>query len=327
MFPPDREELLNLGRNFMECRVLLSAAELDVFTLLAGEALTAEQVAGRLGLCVRGLTILLDALAAMELLSKRDGRYSCPPPLAQLLAADGPESVRPMLLHQANIWRRWSELTEIVRGEVEPGHHIRTPEMQRAFIEAMEVVSRPLAPEIVAAVGPGSAQALLDVGGGPGTYTAAFLRAAPRMRATLFDLPEVIGIAREHLARAGVLDRVTLVGGDFTRDELPPGHDLALVSAIIHQNSPAENLDLYRRVFRALVPGGRIVVRDHVLEPDRTRPRRGAVFAINMLVSTVGGNCYTFAEIESGLTAAGFERVRLLSADERMNGLVEAYRP
>jgi predicted O-methyltransferase YrrM len=232
-----------------------------------------------------------------------------------------------MVLHSANQWQMWSDLTGIVRGEIEPGRHPRTPETKRAFIEAMGVVSASRAPLIVAAVKPGSAKRLLDVGGGPGTYTAAFLRAVPNMTATLFDLPDVIEIAREHLGRAGLLDRVTLAAGDFYVDELPAGHDLALVSAIIHQNSPQQNLDLFCKVFRALEPGGRIVVRDHVLEPDRTRPRRGAFFAINMLVSTAGGNAYTFEEIRSGLNDAGFERIRLVARDERMDGVVEAFRP
>jgi len=323
----DAETVLALARNYQECRILLTGAELDLFTLLARRPMTAAEIAGRCKVGLRGLTIVLDALAAMELLSKRDGRYACQPGVAELLAADSPTSVLPMVLHSANQWQRWSALTGIVRGELEAGRHARTPAMQRAFIEAMHVVASPLAPEVVTAVAPGAARALLDVGGGPGTFTAAFLRACPQMRGTLFDLPDVIEIARERLAGAGLLGRVTLVAGDFYADELPSGHDLALVSAIIHQNSPEQNLELFCKVYRALEPGGRIIIRDHVLEADRTRPRRGAVFAINMLVSTVGGNCYTFDEIRDGLERAGFERIRLLMRDERMTGLVEAFRP
>ena len=124
------------------------------------------------------------------------------------------------------------------------------------------------------------------MGGGPGTYTIAFLRAVPGMTATLFDLPDVIQMARERLESEGMIDRVTLIPGSYDDDELPQGHDLALLSAIIHSNSLDGNLELYRKVFRALKPGGRILIRDHVMEPDRTRPRDGAVFAINMLVGT-----------------------------------------
>ena len=178
----------------------------------------------------------------------------------------------------------------------------------------------------MAAAGVGSARRLLDVGGGPGTYTAAFLRAAPELRATLFDLPLVVEIARERLSAAGLLDRVTLVAGDFEKDPLPPGHDLAWISAIIHQNGPAQNDALYARILRALVPGGRLVIRDHVMDPGRTRPRAGALFAVNMLVGTEQGGTYTSDEIKAGLERAGFTGVRQLRSGDRMDCLVEAFK-
>jgi ubiquinone/menaquinone biosynthesis C-methylase UbiE len=183
------------------------------------------------------------------------------------------------------------------------------------------------AAETVAAIGPGEATALLDVGGASGTYTEAFLRACPEMRATIFDLPPVIEIARKRLAPTGLLERITLVAGNFYEDPLPGGHDLVLLSAIIHQNSAEQNVALYRKCFDALEPGGRIAIRDHVLSPDRTQPRSGALFAINMLVGTPGGGCYTFEEIREGLQNAGFTDIRQLHEDTQMDGLVEGFRP
>jgi predicted O-methyltransferase YrrM len=191
----------------------------------------------------------------------------------------------------------------------------------------MHVIAAPIAPGIVALVDPAGARLLLDVGGASGTYTLAFLKAAPEMRATLFDLPEVIEMARERVGAAGMLNRVALVAGDYNRDPLPAGHDLAFVSAIIHQNSAEENVAMFRKIFAALEPGGRIVVRDHVLSPDRIKPRSGALFAVNMLVGTEGGNSYTEAEICDALTQAGFAGARIIHPDTRMDGLVEAFRP
>lgn len=324
------ESVLTMARGLMESRILLTGAELDLFTLLSAESLSAGEIAERIGGDPRAVTILLDALAAMDLLEKRQGRYRCPAAAAALLAADSPQSVLPMLRHYAGLWNRWHNLTPIVRGDPQTqtaGPTGMTPESLRAFIGAMHVVGAPQAEAVAAAARPGDARALLDVGGASGTYTLAFLRACAQMRATLFDLPPVIEMARERIQAAGMLDRVTLAPGDFYRDEIPGSHDLAFVSAIIHQNSPAQNVDLYRKIYRALQPGGRIVIRDHVMDPERTRPRAGAIFAVNMLVGTGGGNCYTFAEIADDLTQAGFERVTLLQQDERMNGLVEAYKP
>jgi SAM-dependent methyltransferase len=318
------DELLALSRGFQESRILLTGAELDLFTLLSKEALTAEEIAARLGADVRALTVELDALAAMQLLVKVDDTYRTSPE-ASCLSAETPDSIHPMLLHAANLWHRWSNLTRRIGGTPLPD---RTPEeATRAFIGAMHVVSAPQAERMVAAAGVGNARRLLDVGGGPGTYTAAFLRAAPKLRATLFDLPLVVEIARERLSAAGLLERITFVAGDFEKDPLPTGHDLAWLSAIIHQNGPEQNDALYARIFRALAPGGRLVVRDHVMEPGRTRPRAGALFAVNMLAVTENGGTYTFDEIKAGLERAGFSGVRLLHFGDRMDSLVEAFKP
>jgi SAM-dependent methyltransferase len=321
---PTPEALLTLARGFQESRVLLTGAELNLFTLLSKEALTADAIAARLGADLRALMIELDALAAMALLVKANGTYRTAPDAASL-SEDAPDSILPMLLHAAALWDRWTSLTRKIGGT--PVSARAPSDVTRAFICAMQVVSAPQAERMAAAVRLGSARRLLDVGGGPGTYTAAFLRAAPKLEATLFDLPPVVEIARVELAKAGLLDRVALVAGDFESDELPAGHDLAWLSAIIHQNGPAQNDALFGRIFRALAPGGRLVLRDHVMEPDRTRPRAGALFAVNMLVGTAHGGTYTFDEIRAGLERAGFVRVRALRAGDRMDALVEAFRP
>ncbi len=117
------------------------------------------------------------------------------------------------------------------------------------------------------------------------------------------------------------------MAGDFYKDKLPGGHDLAFLSAIIHQSSPGQNVELFRKVLRALVSGGRIIIRDHVMEPSRTKPKEGAIFAVNMLVNTKGGSTYAFDEIRDWLNEAGFTNVRLLKAGEHMDALVEAFKP
>jgi predicted O-methyltransferase YrrM len=324
------EELLRLSRNFMESRILLSGAELNLFTLLNPAPLSAEEVARRSGADLRGLTVLLDALSAMGLLVKQKRTYQCTSSVSSFLPEGAPHSVLPMILHAADLWQRWSGLTEVVRGTMvskEATRSSRRTGELPAFIEAMDVVATPRAREIVAAVNPGSSRKLLDVGGASGTYTIAFLQAVPEMIATLFDKPEVVEMARERLGQAGVLDRVTLVPGDFYRDEFPQGHDLAFVSAVIHQNSPEQNLDLFHKVFRSLNRRGRIIIRDHVMDPDRIHPKEGAIFAVNMLLGTSGGSTYTYDEIKTALSQAGFTGVHLLKKGEYMDALVEAFKP
>jgi len=311
--PWTQEDVLGIARAFQESRVLLSGAELDLFTLLAPAPMTAPDIAGRIGADLPALTIELDALAAMGLLVKRDGAYRTELSAAELLASGRPGSVLPMVLHNANLWGRWARLTRAVAG---PQAEKKIDEASLlSFIGGMHVIAAPLAARIVELVKPGASRRLLDVGGASGTYTLAFLTASPAMRATLFDRGPVVELARERLREAGVLDRVTLAPGDFYSDALPGGHDLVFVSAIIHQNDPVQNVDLFRKAFAALEPGGRIVVRDHVLSPDRTAPRSGALFAVNMLVNTVAGTSYTEADYFGWLRAAGLTDVRRVPLD------------
>jgi predicted O-methyltransferase YrrM len=322
------ESILELSRGFMPSRVLLSAAELNLFTLLASKALTAEKIAAETKTGLRGITILLDALSGLGFLVKTDGRYRTEPSVVPLLSADASDSVLPMVLHMGAVWQNWSQITDIVLGNTTPSMRKEgalAKDNRKAFIGAMHVVASKAAPEVVAAINPGKARRLLDVGGGSGTYTLAFLKASPAMQATLFDLPPVIEMARDRLRAAGMVDRVTLTPGDFYKDELPPGHDLALLSAIIHQNSPAQNEALYAKIYRALDSGGRIVVRDHVMSADRTQPLEGALFAVNMLAGTQGGRTYAFDEIKDGLKAVGFTRINLIQT-KAMFSLVEGFK-
>ena len=324
------EKFLKLAQGFMESRILLSTAELNLYTLLSAAPLTAKEINDKISGDLKALTMLLDAAAAIGLLQKKDGAYFCEPDTAKYLCDDSPVTVLPMVLHVGAIWKSWSQLTNIAEGappSISNMDFLRQGKELEAFIGAMHSVGEPMAGRIAAAVNPRDARSLIDVGGGSGTYTIAFLRAVPELKATIFDMPQVIEMARTRLHRAGLLDRTRLVGGDYNCDELPGEHDLALLSAIIHGNSHEQNLGLYKKIFRVLVPGGRLLIRDHVMDTDRIRPRSGAIFAINMLVGTTGGGTYTYGEIESELTEAGFVGIRLLFDGEQMDAVVEAFKP
>jgi len=309
---------------------LVAAVELRVFEALGGEAQTAEELAGALGTDRRATEALLNALAAAGLLGKSGDAFAIPPDLIPLLSTAPDTTVLPMIRHQAACAHRWDKLAEVVRTGRPAGTAdamLRDGSEQQAFIQAMHVIGRGLADNIVAVLDPTRFRRALDVGGASGTYTIALLRAAPEMRATLFDLPPVIEMARERLGAQGLLDRVDLTAGDFYEDPLPGGHDLALLSAIIHQNSPQQNRALYAKCLDALDPGGTIVIRDIIMDDSHTKPLRGALFAINMLVNTERGGCYSFAEIRDDLEASGFVDVTLIQQGTWMDGLVSARRP
>ncbi|MCE5333133.1 MAG: acetylserotonin O-methyltransferase [Desulfobacteraceae bacterium] len=325
----EHKDIMSVSRAFMRSRILLSAAELDLFTTVDSGYATAERIAGRVGCDARAVARVLECLVTFGFLEKR-GETFLLTEAGGFFSSKHPQSSLPMLLHQCELWKTWSGLTEIVKNG--PAAELTLPramdpESRRSFIGAMHVVGRNLSEEIVAGLDVGRFKKLLDIGGASGTYTIAFLRNNPQMRAILFDMGDVIGMARERLSAEGFLGRTELVAGDFYKDELPTGCDLTLLSAIIHQNSPEQNVRLYAKAFRALQPGGMILIRDHIMNESRTWPPEGALFAINMLVNTRGGDTYTFAEVEEGLREAGFRDTRLLRNGERMDCVVGAVKP
>ena len=327
MEPPKGQQILDLMRQYQVPCILAAAVDLDLFSAVSVTPRTAAEVAQISDCDLRATIILLDALAAIELLDKQDEHYSLSPQWAGVLQEASTQSVVAILRHHANCLRRWSRLPWTARTGVpqEPGPSVRGADAdQAAFIEGMHVVSRDVAAELVRQISPGGVRCVLDVGGASGSWTVAWLEAEPSSRAIIFDLAPVIALARDRLAGHPLADRIELVAGDFYVDHLPTGVDLAWVSAIIHQNSREQNRRLYQRIGRALQPEGWLLIRDVVMQPSRIAPRFGALFAVNMLSATEAGNTYTFAEIEADLLLAGFADIQLVHHDEGMHSIVRA---
>jgi len=321
-----REKVLELCGAFLRPRIVITAAQLNLFAQLDGRKRTVDDLCNEHGWDPRGLRILLDALAAMGLVVKSpDAAYTLDASLSGMLVPGSETSVLPMVLHRGSMWKSWSNLTEIVATGHNPnlkGLESRSDEEIEAFIGAMHVVGQALADTIAASLDLSRFRKMIDVGGGSGTYVMAFLKRAPHLTATIFDLPKVIEIARRRITAAGFIDRVTLTAGDYNAGPLPSGNDLALLSAIIHINSREGNRALFRKVYDCLEPGGAILIRDHLMDSARTRPVDGAIFAVNMLAATKGGDTYTVEETTADLEAAGFHDVRLVREGERMDHLL-----
>ncbi len=315
ILPEDVDVLI---RSFQPCRTLLSALELDVFTAVhasGGQGATIEEVASRTGARSRGTEPLLHALVSLGFLSKQDGRFRNGAVADSHLRAGAQYDSRTALLHYVTLWQRWSTLTDCVRRGttlLERDMKQRGADWTEPFIAAMERNASFRAPVVVGALDLDGVERVLDVGGGSGAYSAALLRKKPALEITILDLPNVTPLTRRYLAASGAGDRVHTVDGDFRIDSLGSGFDLVFLSAICHMNGPEENIDLFAKVHAALRPGGRIVVHDHVLDDDKTAPRSGALFALNMLVGTRQGSTYSGAEYKQWLGDSGFTNARLV---------------
>jgi (2Fe-2S) ferredoxin/precorrin-6B methylase 2 len=309
VLPDDLNQTL---RGYMESRALLTALELDIFTAVGGGA-TAEEVAQKISTHTRATEMLLNALAAMGMLAKQRGVFRNTPTTARYFAAGSEDNARAGLIHTANIWHRWSNLTECVRAGTAVGHQemaARGDDWTEPFITAMHRNAAERAPLVVQAVGAAADERLLDVGGGSAAYSIAFAQAHEKLHATVLDLPTVLPIAQRHINAAGLAGRVETIAGDLRHDALGKGFTLVLASAICHMLSPEENQYLLRRCFAALDPNGRVVIQDFILEPDKAAPKQAALFALNMLVGTPAGSTYSYEEYSAWLQEAGFQEVR-----------------
>lgn len=305
------DELLGKARAYQESRTLLTAIELDLFTAVGGGS-TAEDVAQRIGASVRGTRMLLDAVVAIGGLTKAGAIYNNTEETAHHLVAGSPEYAQPGLMHSVNLWHTWSTLTDAVRAGasvVQPGVEGRDDRWTENFIAAMHRNGSAMARIAAKLIDLAGARTMLDVGGGSGAYSIAFAEANPQLHAVVFDLPHVLLLAEGYVQRAGLADRISTAAGDLRNADFSSlgQFDLVLLSNICHMLDEAENRDLLRRCFAATTPGGRAVIRDFVVDDDRTSPKQAAVFALNMLVGTRGGSTYTEAEYRAWLLDAGYQ--------------------
>jgi (2Fe-2S) ferredoxin/predicted O-methyltransferase YrrM len=306
------DELNERIRGFQESRAVLTALELDLFTAV-GDGAGAVEVAARLRTDARATEMLLNALASLDLLVKREGVFHNSPAAARYFTAGSRDNAQPALLHTAHLWQRWSTLTDCVRaGTAVTNAEIadRGQDWTEAFIAAMHRNASERAPLVVRTVGAESVRRMLDVGGGSGAYSIAFALANSALQADILDLATVEPIARRHIQEAGVTNRVKVRAGDLRSGRLGEGYDLVFISAICHMLSAEENLDLLRRCHEALAPGGRVVIQDFILEADKTAPRFAAMFALNMLVGTRRGSSYSEPEYAAWLGEVGFREIR-----------------
>jgi (2Fe-2S) ferredoxin/predicted O-methyltransferase YrrM len=303
------ETFMELVNGFQTSRTTLTAVELDLFTAV-GSGAGAREVAAKLKTNPRATEMLLNAVASLGLLEKRDEIFFNTPMTARFLVESSPDNSRPGIMHFVHLWPRWSTLTEAVQEGKAVHPREREAPFNRAFIAAMDRVGKAQVPPTVAAIPAKGARRMLDLGGGSGAYSIAMAQAHPELQVDVFDLPAVVPLTQEYIRQAGLEARVRTRVGNLLSDDFGENYDLILLSAISHSFTPEQNRDFFRRAYAALAPGGRFIVREFILESDKTSPRSAALFSLNMLVGTEGGASHSEAEYEEWLRDSGFPEVR-----------------
>jgi 3-hydroxy-5-methyl-1-naphthoate 3-O-methyltransferase len=301
-----------------EAMVLITGAELDVFTHIARGARSAAQVATALGVPGRGVERLLDALVGIGYLDKEDGGYVLSP-LADRFLVRGRDTYVGEMVHEMKLlWNSWSRLTEVIRTgrPVEPWDDEETgrrlfPQLVRALFPMSWNTARAAA--AVTAESGDPIRRVLDVAAGSAVWSIPFAQASPDVRVTTVDYPEVTPHTREFTGRYGVADRYDHIEGnlrevDFGADR----YDLVVLGYIIQTEGEVWGRRLVEKSYRALRPGGRLLIAEMVPDDDRTGPPAPLVYGMDMVLYTENGDVFTLAEYREWLDAAGFRKTETI---------------
>jgi SAM-dependent methyltransferase len=314
-------------------RIILTALDLELFTAMGTTSWTIPRLAKKLRVSARGLDILCRNLACAGLLIKADSRYRNSPLARKELNKKSPVYRWAYLDLLRNHWDDWSQLTRSVRlgRPLDDNDDPDEPAYRRRFSWAMHHRSLNVAPKIASQINLRGAGSLLDLGGGPGTYALAFLKQNPALRATVCDRTPALAVAKEIAAPLIHGRRLTYLPLDFVSKAIPGRYDVIWFSNVLHIYSPEDNQRLFRKLAKALAPGGRLLIQDAFLHDTKgLYPREASLFAVTMLLFTDRGNTYSVRDTTAWLKRAGFGRVRTLrmkkGTEDWDGGILEAMR-
>lgn len=302
------KELRQILFGFRPARVLLTANNYRIFDHLS-KPLPSKTISKKVDADLRATEILLDALASIGLVEKKNNRYRNTQIASQFLVSKSPSYQGDIISHSDNLWKNWSGLDNVLK----TGKPHRAVHNREAFVFGMHNIASLKVKDVLKLIGLKGVKTALDLGGGPGTYAIEMSKRG--VSVTLFDSPETVEIAKK-TARRERSGSIRFMSGDFMIDDIGKGYDLILISQILHAYSAKDNIHVLRKCKNALSDGGRVVVQEFPISNDRVYPMHSALFSVNMLVNTEGGRCYSSEEVRDWLQKVGLKDINEQMADD-----------
>jgi len=323
-----KETLSFIYRNakaYKQSLILLSANELGVFEALHGNRASAGNLAKKIKSNTRALTLLLNALVSIGFLRKSGEYYSNIKDFEDYLIQGGKHYIGSSLKHDFNLVSSWKEIPAVVKSGRPASTERRTKKEQENFILAMANSSELRIEDFFDNVDFNSCKKFMDVGGGPGTFCLNAVKRNPEITAFNFDLPETNVIARKYLNSFKEKSRIKLVNGDYFKDDFGKDFDIILLSNIIHSLGEKDIVKLFKKSFKSISSGGKLIIKDFYIADNRIEPIRPVLFAINMLVNTKEGCAYSVKDTSRWLKTAGFTRTKYFYVNDEVE-FIEAYK-
>lgn len=307
-------QILELSGYYWKTCTLHAGVKLGVFTAIGTGSAAPAELAGRLQADERALTMLLNALAALQLLSKERDRFSNTPASLAFLSKDSPRYLGFMVMHHHHLVESWSQLDQAVQtGRPVRGRISFEDEAKReSFLMGMFNNAMQIAPGLAKTINLAGRRHLLDLGGGPGTYAIHFCLNHPQLLGTVYDLATTRPFAEKTIAGFGLSNRVGFQAGDYVTEAIPGTYDVAWLSHILHGENPVDCRGIVQKTVAALEPGGLIMVHEFILDNTLDGPLFAALFSLNMLLGTDGGQAYSEAQLTEMLADAGVRKIERL---------------
>lgn len=307
-------KLLEVSGSYWHACTLHAGVKLDLFSRIEAGDNTAEDIAGGLGYDVRGVAVLLDALAAMGLIVRAKSRYSNTATSKSLLVKGSPQYIGYMIMHHHHLVEAWSHLDQAVRtGKPARERGAFDEEERESFLMGMFNLAMGIAPRLAGEIDLNEKRHLLDLGGGPGTYAIHFCLANPNLKATVADLTTTRPFAEKTISRFGLSDRIDFVPCNYLKDDVEGSYDVAWLSHILHGEGPDECQMIIKKAVSSLAHGGLMLIHDFVLNDTSDGPLFPAIFSLNMLINTDKGRSYTEEQIKEMMIEAGLTNIKRLA--------------
>ncbi len=315
------EKILHLGMAFWGSKTLLSAVELEVFTILATGPMDAETLRKRLDLHERSALDFFDALVALGMLDRHDGLYSNTPETDLFLDKAKPSYIGGFLaMVNDRLYGFWGSLTEGLKtgcpqNEAKNGGNFfdilySDPAKLSSFMQAMTGISMGSSKAIAQKFPWKDHRTLIDIGSAQGGLVVEIGKAHSHITGGGFDLPVTGPIFEKYVASFGLGDRFKFIPGDFFADDLPSA-DVLSMGHILHDWDLAQKKTLIQKAYDALPDGGVLLVFEGIIDDERQKNAFGLLMSLNMLIELPGGFDYTGADCCRWMKEAGFRETRV----------------
>jgi len=308
------QRIMQLATGHWSLKALAVAVDLSIFTSLKGQELTASQLGQLLGVPLRSLERLLNANTALGFLDKSGDTYRNTDVAEIYLVEELPNYLGDFIklagIHGFAKWTRFKEcvINDTPIEDIDDDFRHSEDRMQY-FIRAMHNNAKGPAGFLTTIPHLEGCTHLLDLGGGSGVYCIALTETYPDLRATLVDFPPVCKVALEFVQESRTRDRIEIVEGDVLTDELTVRGDVILLSQVLHGMSTQQSRSLISKCYEWTLPGGIVIVHEFILDDSKASPLYPALFALNMLITSIEGNAYTQGELTRWLEEAGYSKI------------------